>query len=115
MLSVHFGPVPKGDTPFEWTATDKHKAFKRVEGVTPLGFYQEYVSAKADQMVSIINDPRNPYHTCVASSKLWFPREVVLHLFRGVSDVCREGPLKSFVFDDFVVEIVLSTRNVKRG
>lgn len=61
---MHFGAVPMGDTPFEWTATDKQKAFKRLPGMTPLGFYEEYVSAnaKADQMVSIINDPRNPYH-----------------------------------------------------
>lgn len=51
------------DAKFEWAMTDKQKAFKREEH-TPLGFYRGVVSpkAKADQMVSIINDPRNPYH-----------------------------------------------------
>ncbi|CAN0324707.1 unnamed protein product, partial [Ectocarpus sp. 13 AM-2016] len=59
VLSVHFGAVPKPDSKFEWAMTDKHKVFKREEH-TPLGFYRDLVSTKADQMVSIIHDPRNP-------------------------------------------------------
>lgn len=61
ILSVHFGAVPGPDTTFEWAITDKHKVFTRQER-TPLGFYEDFVSIKADSMVSIINDPRNPYH-----------------------------------------------------
>ncbi|CAN0129674.1 unnamed protein product, partial [Hapterophycus canaliculatus] len=71
VLSVHFGAVPMPDTKFEWALTDKQKAFKREEH-TPLGFYKGVVSvkAKADQMVSIINDPRNPYHKSYSVSYL---------------------------------------------
>lgn len=65
VLSVHFGAVPNPDTTFEWASTDKHKVFKRHER-TPVGFYKDFVSVKADQMVSVINDPRNPYHKYVA-------------------------------------------------
>ncbi|CAN0580829.1 unnamed protein product, partial [Laminaria digitata] len=61
VLSVHFGPVPSPEAKFEWSLTDKHKAFKR-EMQTPVEFYKDFVSVKAGEMVSIINDPRNPYH-----------------------------------------------------
>lgn len=64
VLSVHFGAVPTPDAKFEWAFTDKHKAFKREEH-TPLGFYEDVVPTKVDEMVSIINDPRNPYHKYV--------------------------------------------------
>lgn len=86
---MHFGPVPTGDTAFEWTATDKHKAFKRVEGVTPLGFYREYVSAKADTMVSIINDPRNPYYKYVF--KVMAQRSYILTVFRNAGSPLWRG------------------------
>ncbi|CAN0025704.1 unnamed protein product [Scytosiphon promiscuus] len=71
VLSVHFGTVPMPDSEFEWALADKQKAFKR-EQHTPLGFYRGVVSAKAkaDQMVSIINDPRNPYHKSYSVSYL---------------------------------------------
>lgn len=64
VLSVHFGAVPTPEVKFEWAFTDKHKAFKREEH-TPLGFYRDVVPTKVDEMVSIINDPRNPYHKYV--------------------------------------------------
>ena len=89
---MHFGPVPTGDTTFEWVHTDKHKVFKRLEGVTPLRFYREHVSAKADQMVSIINDPRNPYHKYVACVPLRFTFVVLQYLF--VLRVCNSVPLR---------------------
>ncbi|CAM9579888.1 unnamed protein product, partial [Ectocarpus fasciculatus] len=69
VLSVHFGAVPTPDSKFEWAMTDKHKAFKREEH-TPLGFYRDLVSTKADQMVSIIHDPRNPYRRSYSVSYL---------------------------------------------
>lgn len=67
---MHFGAVPTPDTKFEWAYTDKHKAFKREEH-TPLGFYKDVVPTKVDEMVSIINDPRNPYQKYVLFFVLW--------------------------------------------
>ncbi|CAM9135594.1 unnamed protein product [Pylaiella littoralis] len=69
VLTVHFGAVPTPNAKFEWSMVDKHKAFKREEH-TPLGFYRDLVSTKADEMVSIINDPRNPYHKSYSVSYL---------------------------------------------
>ncbi|CAN0131995.1 unnamed protein product [Ascophyllum nodosum] len=69
VLSVHFGTVPAPDKTFEWTSTNKQKIFKR-ERRTPSSFYKDFVPFRADQMVSLINDPRNPYYTSYSVSYL---------------------------------------------
>lgn len=68
---MHFGAVPTPETKFEWAFADKHKAFKREEH-TPLGFYKDVVPTRVDEMVSIINDPRNPYNKYVRACLLGF-------------------------------------------
>lgn len=58
ILLVFFGEPP---SKFDWTFYDKDGKFQRFEGLTPQSFYKDLVPFDVNEMISVINDPRNEY------------------------------------------------------
>lgn len=58
ILCIFFGPPPKT---FDWSYMTKDGEFKELTGLTPQSFYINHVTHQLENMVSLINDPRNPY------------------------------------------------------
>jgi len=62
ILSIHLGTPPKE---FDWQWNDRDGQFKRDGIVTPLQFAEKYVVTDLDELVCLVNDPRegHPYGT----------------------------------------------------
>ena len=69
ILMIHLGTPP---TSFDWQYTTAGKEYKVMEGLTPQSFYEDVCAPGTDVMskISLINDPRNPYHTLYTVDKL---------------------------------------------
>lgn len=61
LLCTFLGEPPKT---FDWEYVNKENEYKKVSGLTPKQFYQDYVPVQLDDYICLIHDPRNEYHTC---------------------------------------------------
>ncbi|CAG8474684.1 5329_t:CDS:2 [Dentiscutata erythropus] len=58
IIAIALGEPPKM---FDWTFRDKDGKYREFLRLTPKQFYKEFVSYKATETFSLVNDPRNPY------------------------------------------------------
>lgn len=69
LLTVYLGTPPGPNDPIVWEYVDKDKKYNSLE-TTPLKFYQEVVKYDANEAVSLLNDPRNPYDSIIEVDRL---------------------------------------------
>ncbi|KTW29328.1 hypothetical protein T552_01283 [Pneumocystis carinii B80] len=60
ILAISLGIPPKPDDEFTWLYVDKDNKTHSCKA-TPISFYREFSEFKADEYISLINDPRNEY------------------------------------------------------
>ena len=67
ILLTFFGAPPER---FDWTYYDKSKKFHAIRGLTPLEFFEQCVPFRLADQVSLVNDPRTPYHKLYTVARL---------------------------------------------
>ena len=68
VMVIAFGVPPKPDEEFEWTYKDKDGKYHRLKS-TPREFYKS-LDFKAEEHISLINDPRHKYNTLYTVDRL---------------------------------------------
>ncbi|GAA5883621.1 hypothetical protein JCM3774_001850 [Rhodotorula dairenensis] len=69
ILTISLGTPPRPDEPFLWEFTDKAGKYHSIE-TTPLEFARMHAGFDVSNTVSLLHDPRNPFHMTYTIDRL---------------------------------------------